>query len=96
MKRDIHKSKNGWRVIDKGEFWAHYQEGKETGLVIAKRPLWTRVESVRPINRKVVYHARCDTLNGSRKGFDIGTTPTLAKAKKIAESRLSRATRSVL
>ena len=77
--------RNGWLEIDKGTFWAHYRDGKETGLTIARIPPWP---PEKPVNKKTIFHVRYYSSNQLNKGFDIGSRSTLSGAKHLAESKL--------
>jgi hypothetical protein len=72
MKRKIPKT--GWIETDMDYFWAHRQNGRDTGMTIAK------------ISPKV-FHVRYYPPNRN-KDFDIGSRSTLTRAERLAESRL--------
>jgi len=83
MKRQI---KNGWMNTSSSGFWAHYRNGRGTGLTIALIPPWP---PEKPENPTPVYHARFHDK-------DIGSKGTLREAKRLAEGCLATQSRNVL
>jgi len=73
-----YRIKNGW--LDTGDaLWAHYENGNQTGLVIA-----------RPSQSQIIYHARFYPQNKTGKDINLFSSRTLKRAKQRAERLLPK------
>lgn len=66
---------DGWNEVEQGEMWIHARNGQWTGLQINNPRLHQ-------------FHVRFYPQRGRKRDHDLGTRPSLAKAKTLAEGQL--------